>query len=979
MRTPLSGVAAAPSKDYRYQVAIYRTRERPSFGLSATGSYTDTYFDVGGLQPGIISVATDGVGFAWVWSPGTALDGVTDTGQAITHNNLIVGYSTDLTDLSNETTTTVAIERMTRPGIVWDGSRFLVAYYEAGGANVEVRELTTSPLGLGSVLYSAAHSVTDRTGGTVNPTADGFFWLSFVEDGYLSVRKWDGSSPVGTLVRLCGHPDLTTDDYLSFRAVAWNGLTYMVYPHQPHLAYCRMFRDGRPGAPTPLIGGDSDFAFHHLRCHGLYADSGRIWAVLERGQENSDGQVSRYFTTLAYTEDGRNWSDFCGVTDTPLRGGVFPLGSSIAVMGLGRIFTSPAIRLLGSYTWEQVYNVRSLSWESDLENGNTVGSLELQHGQTTPVLDRDDVVRIEYTTGSATHQIGLFLPDRIVFGRRGNVSTEKVQLTGLSARLNLYAALVDEAFEPSRMRFDRYDALSVVPKLGAWKAESGLLCETDEGGVALVTQPESMPLENMTYQLRWETLDTGQGAVFFYKDNDNYHYIHYDGTQYVYTERVGGVDVDRTVGAAAADDAPHWMIQYVDHVIFFFVSTPTTLPDDETDPSYASWRLVLSYDLYQPGVYETYLGVRGKSGTRLLWSFYVQGEWLWTTGRALEAVTARCSVTPDVYVNKRLNTGAWSSPASSYNDAIVWPYDVDCEIDLSGGDLSFHFGLQQRLAGYGGLRVDLSTNEIRLYLYDYSGSGAGVERQILSFTPHTNRQIDGQRRLRIYLGPEILNRWNILAVYIDEQFYFGTVLKSVLHPGYMMVTGTGQFRDLTLHELSPLMSGGYWRQGTTGQSFATARLRSYLWRFFERDDGRLTYRPADVVGDSLQGLDDTTVSFESNGDYRFAIPVVQVTGAEVYGSYISGDLLGEALGMMNVDAPDIWREEDCVSLAKRYADYYAQRFASYGASGFLDPRLEVGDQVELNGLWYLVTRIGASVLSPRGVPRAEMRTRLLPM
>ncbi|RUM46133.1 MAG: hypothetical protein DSY80_02580 [Desulfocapsa sp.] len=98
---------------------------------------------------------------------------------------------------------------------------------------------------------------------------------------------------------------------------------------------------------------------------------------------------------------------------------------------------------------------------------------------------------------------------------------------------------------------------------------------------------------------------------------------------------------------------------------------------------------------------------------------------------------------------------------------------------------------------------------------------------------------------------------------------------------------------------------------------------------------------------------------------------MRVTGAEVWADFINSRLISKGMRLMDVDAPSLLTEEECLERAKEFS-FIAEGYANSGVFvGAMDPAVQPEDEITINGVDYIVDKVSFEI-NPADKPGAWM-------
>lgn len=965
MRTPTSGSYTSTPTSYTYTTDVKWIKEIPTFSQQFSGSYGDTYFDIGMDMPVLVSTATNGTHAAWVWCPGTAFESGGDTGQTVTDVNLRFGYTTDANSPGSDGTSAYTIARRTRPDIYWDGSRYLVAYINA--SSVYVHQLNTGTKELNGSLANFSHGISNLAGASVHVISTSDVWISYMNGDVFSIQHWNGST-LEPAIKITGHIGLDWwhNTCARIRPIAGSDVL-ITYQHAPGMSASRTIVNGHISSAIPIMSADSDYAYQFVRVCNVTRYNNTWFAVVERGIYNSDDVITSWNTTLSYSSDGRIWSDWCGVDTLPIRGGLVVTGTDIGIITITQSYVSSTVRRIGNATWQSLQNVQSWSMNSGGRSMSNIMGVGVQ-GSITPV-SAGDSIRADITIDGATFELGMHSVDRPAGTDHYSGKASRIQARGPLKYPLSYRAPVDEAFESGINKQLNMKSHSLVGKKGDWSSsEDGFYVNDDDNARAFAIYPESVPHDDMFVCARFDNWDQEVGILFFYEDTDTYWAFTADDTDYKLISRNGATENTLGTYSRNGSDVPYLMIHYKLGVLHLYVSTPVAITDNPLRIESSEWRLLGTYTVTDiPNLERFHIGLCGRVGLRSKHMYIRQGQHQFTVRDVCEHISGRCG--SDLVVEPLVTSlpASWStSGATNIYPTDVRTFDVNFDVDLTSGDISLALGLRDVTWGKGGVVVLIQSGYISYQELVYANhTDPGTETTVSRFEIPSLHTITNGDRIRVLALPSELGTSSTIQVYRNDILMCSFPVSGRIPSGYVGLKGSGQFRNLVVAGLSYPISTHVWRYNSTGAQQIRGLIQPFLYFEYEKSDNTIHVVPVSHNGGSLGNVDPTTEVVDHIPDDSTWGSIFKVVGAEVYGVFSDKRTITKGIRVVETDSPYLWTEQDCVNMASDHADLSHSVSNRRSLRMFFDPRIETFDRISIGGTTYIIDKYMVSVNGQR--------------
>ena len=559
-------------------------------------------------------------------------------------------------------------------------------------------------------------------------------WIAYPAGDSLRVRRWhrEFGTQEWTIAKRADWRPFNLDDMDERRAsrkhVGWSGWQWwdntgfrvremadgarlLSYQSGPGMAAMRIWRDGVLSDPYPVMFSDKEYAFQHCRVTDITGQIvgeggyGRYYAVIERGVEGSDGKVSSWFTSLAYSEDGVIWSDWSPVGTGRFRGALCVRRGWICLISPGRLWFAPGTTLLGTPETRPLGRVES--WRINQRAGSvaTVGdTVGVSYAGDVRPQPGDELRR--YLTVNGLHEYCISTEEVDVVQPRSahNEASIAIQSRGPLKAGIVYRPPVDEIFASGDVRFVEFAEQTVVEKVGQFMREDGLPSvengkvlrvekgawrieqqpdptlpqilvdvEVPTGEPALAILPQPVRPGAFWTNARLLSWQNNAGILFAYHDplidsdpdNDDaetaldYWGVRYlDGNLQLIRVKEGATTVVRDEPIDTAIYMPDLAVRVQNYVITVYVSAPTSALSAYGEDLAASHAKNLEPDnvIWVPlwtaasddlPTEATYVGVFGMPGAKFRHLQMVEIDHIQTLGRLVDAIGRRSGILLD--------------------------------------------------------------------------------------------------------------------------------------------------------------------------------------------------------------------------------------------------------------------------------------------------------------------------------------------
>lgn len=490
-----------------------------------------------------------------------------------------------------------------------------------------------------------------------------------------------------------------------------DGARLLSYQAGPGMAVMRIWRDGALSDPYPVMFSDKEYAFQHCRVTdvtgAMVGEGGhsRYYAVVERGVEGSDGKVSSWFTSLAFSEDGVIWSDWATVGPGRIRGALCARRGFLCLVSPGRLWMSPGTTLLGTPTkrtlgrvegWRINQRAGSVATVGDTTGVSYVSDVRPQPG--------DELRRYLTVNGLYDYHISTEEIDTVQPRSAHNEASIGIQSRGPLKAGIVYRPPVDEIFASGDVRFVEFAEQTVVEKVGQFarengqpSTENGKVLRVEKGAWRIEKQPDpTWPQIEIEVQVptgepaiailpqpvrpgafwtnaRLLSWQNNAGILFAYRDplidsdpeNDDeetaldyWAVRHLDGNLQLIRVKDGATTVVRSEPIATGIYMPDLAVKVQNYVITVYVSAPTSaLPAYGEDlaashaknlePDNVMWVPLWTVDTNDLPNEATYVGIFGLSGAKFRHLQMVEVDHIQTLGRLVDAIGRRSGMLLD--------------------------------------------------------------------------------------------------------------------------------------------------------------------------------------------------------------------------------------------------------------------------------------------------------------------------------------------
>ena len=500
-------------------------------------------------------------------------------------------------------------------------------------------------------------------------------------------------------------------DTTSFRVVVRpsDGARLIYYSAGPGMATVRTYLNGRLSDPYPIMFNDREYSYQQTRVIDVKYISGKFYAILSRGLEDSSGRVTHPFTSIAYSDDGILWCDWQSIGSGIIPATIAVLGGWIFLVSPGQLFVSEPVAKLGNPAYTPLLTVSEWS----VTNGGEGKASEFEvSGQIDSVnnIEPGDEVQIGLTVDGDGYSIPSLYVDDIEFDYGSGVAKMKISGRGIIKTAMDYTPTTDEILESGDLRHVDFELQTVVVKRGQMEREEETayngwtinVTDDDEGNGAIAILPQPVRAGNVWAAVRFPEWVPGEGIVFGYVDmtqysrsadggyetrqdfvTDNevtgldYHMfrLKLDIVAEVWTWSVDLVrvvdDVETILGTKIVvtgevppeDYIEYLMPDFAVHVLNGYVSLYMNRPVDiQHYAKYGDWldaqRLnvwsdqvawypVMGYSLETLPAVSTYVGFTGKLNTRARWLQMVEPGHINTIGRTAKKVLYKGGVSAE--------------------------------------------------------------------------------------------------------------------------------------------------------------------------------------------------------------------------------------------------------------------------------------------------------------------------------------------
>lgn len=494
-------------------------------------------------------------------------------------------------------------------------------------------------------------------------------------------------------------------DNTSFRVRAMpDGGRLLSYQSGPGMAVMRVWRDGILSDPYPVMFSDKEYAFQHCRVVDVIAPMpgadghSRYFAIVERGIEGSDGKISAWFTSLAYSTDGVVWADWAPVGLGRVRGALCVRQGYLCLISPGRFWIALGTTILGTpagYTLGRIEGWRINQRAGSVATvGETQGvSFDTDHRpQPGDELRRYLTVNTLYDYRISTEEV-----DSIEPRRAHNQAALSVQSRGPLKAGIVYRPPVDEVFSSGDVRFVEFEEQTVVEKVGRFVREEGapsvenghVLCvekgawrveklpdpdypdilidtEVPTGEPAIAILPQPVRPGSFWVNARLTAWADHAGVVFGYHDplidsdpdnDDEETALNYWAVRWLNPKlqlvrvKDGATTLLQEAELSPAVQMPEIAVRVQNNVIQVLVSEPAGLPVYGADlaASHAKnveldnvgWRMVMNTSVNDLPTEATYVGILGLPGAKFRNLQMVEIDHIQTLGRLVDAISRR--------------------------------------------------------------------------------------------------------------------------------------------------------------------------------------------------------------------------------------------------------------------------------------------------------------------------------------------------
>lgn len=683
------------------------------------------------------------------------------------------------------------------------------------------------------------------------------------------------------------------------------------------------------------------------------------------------------------------------------------------------------------------------SWRYDSNKANQTASSEtiivLKEGESPPVAG-DRLERILLLNGSheSAYVIGQEFVDRVTPTQTHNRISLSVTARGPMRDGLLYQPPIDELFLSGLVRHVDFALQTVVTKQGALEREEGdvnenghVLTASENDSIAILPQP--VHSGNFWTSTRFTQMNVNVGLLFFYQgDIDTYgeaaagadycalRYINdgsdklqlvrsiQDGKTVLYEQAISLADSVAELGVHYENGFLHFYLSYPDDIPYY--AEPAILSEAHRrnqNSALVQWVQVGEYWWPDPVAGPCYCGLIMDKGSKARHLTVLECKHAQTIGSTVEAIGWRAgmdvqvvgdiepilaadvlSVLSPAFIASGEDEDGWQLQTQHW----MWPTalrGLDAEIEVSlptEGDV-LHLGCEATVNDpgrwcAGGLDLIMARDFIAVRRRTIVNDG---EDYLIAPQELARKEFPVLRtsyEVRVLLFPDnLLPSRSYLYVYIDDAWFALFVLEHTTLGGYVGVAGNGdpQWRNLKLRVLPLYLGDHVWSYKRNAVDEMISLVRDIGYQLVERPDGTVAVLHQDSSFDLIGGLP-AVLEVLRPGDEDNWASAVRVWGAEVYATYIVPGMLPYGLRMVELNAPHLLTEEQCLSYARDTALYMASRRSVIGVEGMIDPRITLADTYthldsDLVERAYVVTGY-TFVVNHRRQPRSSMSAEL---
>ena len=947
MRIPLDSNFTELPNIFNFHSEVEWARGRPVFTGAWTGAYGDSYFDLGTSRPCIYSAAYGATAMAWIWSPGTSCPtAIAD--KAVSSANMYLGVNSLNASFTEQNDTGITLSRRTRADVCWGTGSPLAAYIN--GANVEIRTVPTLPaITLGSVTASFAHGISDTTGASVSIISATEVWVGYIENGIHRAKRWDGTTVTSFVLSYSKDYDWWHSTY--FRAEKLGTNTILMFMKTAKLAATRTVIGLTIGEMSPIIGSSDEYAFQSTMVTGSSVATvdghPRIFAILSRSIEDPDGEVAVRFSSIAYTDNGTDWTDWSAIPHRDFRGSIGVVGDSIYALAESKINVSNGTVVTGNATWDTLDGVASWNMSSRIDSATTCGTQVNMSasGQWFPM--PGDMIRRNGTMNSVKFRMSTESVDSAPVRTSQSGSMSAIASRGPLKNGLVYQSPVDELFQSGMVRSLDFKYNSVVSISGVWthdEMSKEMTVDDDLEADAIAVFPDPLSGDMMFISSAVEATE-GCGPVFFFEVASNFFRLNRIGSNHVLERYQNGHLSTLATFASLSGQKPSIMVRFALGVIYFYSSTDLT-PSAGLEKYTFGWKIIGSYNITEAPPTSYKVGFSGKTGTKISYMGVRVNGIAQTIASVVNSMAIRSGMKMSI---QDIFSGypSWTNTASigqigGYVDAV----DVRFDMDVSGGKfIDIYLGQKGHESGSDVWSVLLRIETASVTLIKTDGDETVFRQEGFNLLPgyrmrvFVGRTDDGDHAISVY-------RNDLLICHIPIHY-------PTLTGGNVGFGGSGKFRNLVIPKMSYPLGDFVWQYRRTAADGIRELIAPFLWSIYENTDFTVSVGPTDesrgIVGDVDMILE--MVNHVADDSYN---PITKVVGGETYGVYVDQDELHRGIRVSEFDNPYLYDAQSCIEQAARMSRYAKRASTKKMGTGLPDLRVEVGDQVSIDGDDYIV-------------------------
>ena len=846
-----------------------------------------------------------------------------------------------------------------RPGLCADSTTWYLFFCATDNGTIKRRQSTN---GTSWTDETTLGTISGWDSLAIAPISALEFFACYLKGVRLYVEHWwSGGGPWSHKTFCVGIDDYDWSDAHYFDAESYPGdanRRVLVHAQAPKVACSRIWHSGTMGEPYSVLLSDQEYSFQHTRVSSLHTEGGVLWAHCRKGILSSDDMVYTPYGVVLRSVDGKNWAPMASTGVLECRGKIYAQGSRVVVISPATAISADATSLLGTPT------------EVDLSDYATQWSFRFGEDKcgegTTTVHDPLDVsllqpgveLRRYYTVGSEDDAListeTLDTPARRL---TNSENTYEVISRGPIKALDT-APLADSLFSSGYSRFHLFDLMRVAAYSGTWdiweptwSANKYLRCtgtedEEENAICSLAIAPGGLSGDfTIKAHVRYMTVLSPAYLVFWYEDTDNFWRFGYTGTAFEFQRIEDGVvtTLSTYTRAVNTDVSLHFMVILRGDKLNGYLCEGST------------WWWMTEYVFAQtdaPPRGAAGLSAEGEVGQRVIFHHLHVREHGhdWTRGKIVQSIAATCGVDldmDDVCTCVGMDDSQWIEAGGEFKMLNVLGRELDIEavIDRGAGQCDIVIGSTSNdnyinISGWG---IRFGVDKISL-LRISEGDIAEKQRRPYTVPGVANARVVVRRGL---LGGTYFTVW--MNGEFAAEFYIGLVGDTVnrhygndVEEGYVGVhLYNSDVQTFTVRSFADYRDSFVWMRGQPGKAAIAEQLKGSFLRLVEQADHTLKLQE---TGNDLGTYRHMLVSYAGNESDREWASVFRVTGAEVYVEYAHSPLLmtrGERA--MDVDAPDLWSERDCLDHAVQMGIYMETLLDGRGATGHLDPALLPGD------------------------------------